>query len=124
MTSAHDPARLRQGLHPLTTASPGVYNSSLHSPISAVSMSSSHLQSAQTPGSSAIQPYNPQEWGPAQAAVAERPRQFAGETQGKPLLNSCLGPSRCSLTYISWAATSTALQSPQESTATPNEYCV
>lgn len=81
MTSP-DPARLRHGLHPLTTTL-GVFNSSLHSPISAVSMSSSHLQSAQTPGSSTIQPYNPQEWGPSQAAVAERPVQFAGEAQGK-----------------------------------------
>ncbi|KAH7275852.1 hypothetical protein B0J15DRAFT_383503 [Fusarium solani] len=82
MTSP-DPARLRHGLHPLTTTL-GVFNSSLHSPISAVSMSSSHLQSAQTPGSSTIQPYNPQEWGPSQAAVAERPVQFAGEAQGNP----------------------------------------
>ncbi|KAM0426733.1 hypothetical protein ACHAPT_008049 [Fusarium lateritium] len=81
MTS-RDPARLRQGLHPLTTTL-GIFNASLHSPISAVSMSSSHLQSAQTPGSSTIQPYNPQEWVPSQAAVAERPVQFAGEAQGK-----------------------------------------
>lgn len=79
MTSP-DPTRLRQGLHPLTTTI-GVFNN-LHTPISAVSMSSSHIQSAQTPGST-IQPYNPQEWVPSQAAVAERPVQFAGEVQGK-----------------------------------------
>ncbi|KAF4972440.1 hypothetical protein FSARC_1007 [Fusarium sarcochroum] len=77
MTSARDPARLRHGLLPITTTSIGVYNNSLHTPISAVSMSSSHFQSAaQTPGSG-IQPYNPQEWAPTQAAVAERAVQYA-----------------------------------------------
>ncbi|RGP75204.1 hypothetical protein FSPOR_826 [Fusarium sporotrichioides] len=88
MTS-RDPARLRQGLLPLTTT-PGVYNSHLQTPISAVSMTSSHYHSAaQTPGSS-IQPYNPQEWAPTQAAVAERAVQYAGEVQGKWLT----GPPR------------------------------
>ncbi|KAF4981446.1 hypothetical protein FDECE_17694 [Fusarium decemcellulare] len=86
MASARDPARLRQGLHPISTTSVGVFNSSLHSPISAVSMSSSHLQSAQTPGSS-IQPYNPQEWGPTAGTVVERPVQYAGEVQGKQCFN-------------------------------------
>ncbi|KAF5025580.1 hypothetical protein F66182_2324 [Fusarium sp. NRRL 66182] len=81
MTS-RDPARLRQGLHPLTTTPGIVYNNPLHTPISAVSMNSSHFQSAQTPGSS-IQPYNPQEWVPTSAAVAERAVQYAGEVQGK-----------------------------------------
>ncbi|SPJ77217.1 uncharacterized protein FTOL_06316 [Fusarium torulosum] len=81
MTS-RDPARLRQGLHPLTTTSAGGYNGPLHTPISAVSMTSSHYHSAaQTPGSS-IQPYNPQEWAPTQSAVAERAVQYAGEVQG------------------------------------------
>ncbi|KAM0233303.1 hypothetical protein ACHAP5_010457 [Fusarium lateritium] len=76
MTS-RDPARLRQGLHPLTTTSAGAYNGPLHTPISAVSMTSSHYHSAaQTPGSS-IQPYNPQEWAPTQSAVAERAVQYA-----------------------------------------------
>lgn len=86
MTS-RDPARLRQGLLPLTTT-PGIYNNHLQTPISAVSMTSSHYHSAaQTPGSS-IQPYNPQEWAPTQAAVAERAVQYAGEVQGKWLTES------------------------------------
>ncbi|RGP77674.1 hypothetical protein FLONG3_4247 [Fusarium longipes] len=75
MTS-RDPARLRQGLLPLTIT-PGVYNNHLQTPISTVSMTSSHYHSAaQTPGSS-IQPYNPQEWAPTQAVVAERAVQYA-----------------------------------------------
>src|SRR5687768_927237 len=86
MTS-RDPARLRQGLLPLTTT-PGIYNNHLSTPISAVSMTSSHYHSAaQTPGSS-IQPSNPQEWAPTQAAVAERAVQYAGEVQGKWLTRS------------------------------------
>ena len=86
MTS-RDPARLRQGLLPLTTT-PGIYNNHLNTPISAVSMTSSHYHSAaQTPGSS-IQPYNPQEWAPTQAAVAERAVQYAGEVQGEWLTRS------------------------------------
>ncbi|GKT98862.1 hypothetical protein FLAG1_00719 [Fusarium langsethiae] len=92
MTS-RDPARLRQGLLPLTTT-PGVYNSHLQTPISAVSMTSSHYHSAaQTPGSS-IQPYNPQEWAPTQAAVAERAVQYAGEVQVSPLPPPPYSPPR------------------------------
>lgn len=103
MTS-RDPARLRQGLLPLTTT-PGIYNNHLNTPISAVSMTSSHYHSAaQTPGSS-IQPYNPQEWAPAQAAVAERAVQYAGEVQGKWLARSgnfVLGILTCaSIAYAS-----------------------
>ncbi|KAM0087010.1 hypothetical protein ACKRZS_000547 [Fusarium odoratissimum] len=62
MTS-HEAARLRQGLLPLTTTSVGAFNNPLHTPISAVSMSS--------------------KWVPTQAAVAERAVQYAGEVQGK-----------------------------------------
>ncbi|WXC64021.1 hypothetical protein SNK03_009825 [Fusarium graminearum] len=92
MTS-RDPARLRQGLLPLTTT-PGIYNNHLQTPISAVSMTSSHYHSAaQTPGSS-IQPYNPQEWAPTQAAVAERAVQYAGEVQVSPLPPPPYSPPR------------------------------
>ncbi len=63
MTSPRDPARLRQGLNPIITSPVllGVYNPSAATPLSAVSMSSTHVMPVQTP-SSAIQPYNPQEW--------------------------------------------------------------
>ncbi|KAJ4012909.1 hypothetical protein NW752_006181 [Fusarium irregulare] len=92
MTS-RDPARLRQGLLPLTTT-PGIYNNHLNTPISAVSMTSSHYHSAaQTPGSS-IQPYNPQEWAPTQAAVAERAVQYAGEVQVSPMPPPPYSPPR------------------------------
>lgn len=80
MTSMRDQARLRQGLNPLTTAL-GVYNNQLTTPMSAMSMASSHM-TVQTPASS-IQPYNPQEWGLTPVAGAERAaRQYAGEPQG------------------------------------------
>ncbi|KAF5262849.1 hypothetical protein RAB80_008353 [Fusarium oxysporum f. sp. vasinfectum] len=103
MTS-HEAARLRQGLLPLTTTSVGAFNNPLHTPISAVSMSSSHFHSAvQTPGSS-IQPYNPQEWVPTQAAVAERAVQYAGEVQGNV------------------ANAASTIQSAQKSTAASHEY--
>ncbi|KAL7759854.1 hypothetical protein ACKLNR_009944 [Fusarium oxysporum f. sp. zingiberi] len=93
MTS-HEAARLRQGLLPLTTTSVGAFNNPLHTPISAVSMSSSHFHSAvQTPGSS-IQPYNPQEWVPTQAAVAERAVQYAGEVQVSPMPPPPYSPPR------------------------------
>ncbi|KAF5248626.1 hypothetical protein FAUST_289 [Fusarium austroamericanum] len=91
--ASRDPARLRQGLLPLTTT-PGIYNNHLQTPISAVSMTSSHYHSAaQTPGSS-IQPYNPQEWAPTQAAVAERAVQYAGEVQVSPLPPPPYSPPR------------------------------
>ncbi|KAJ6437806.1 ubiquitin carboxyl-terminal hydrolase [Purpureocillium lavendulum] len=84
MDSPRDQARLRQGLNPLTTSSLGVgpFNAQLNTPISAVSMASSHIHSAHTPAS-AIQPYNPQEWvptpGPAPPTMpsTDRTRQFA-----------------------------------------------
>lgn len=78
MASPRDPARLRQGLNPLTTSSLGTYGNHANSPISAVSMASTHIQSAQTPGS-AIQPYNPQEWVPSPAQMPDRSRQFPAE---------------------------------------------
>ncbi|KAF7551782.1 hypothetical protein G7046_g7618 [Stylonectria norvegica] len=80
MASARDPARLRQGLNPLTTTSLGVYNHQLQTPLSAISMTSSHLQSAHTPASS-IQPYNPQEWAATPVAGPERTHQFPSEPQ-------------------------------------------
>lgn len=83
MTSSRDPARLRQGLNPLLTTSLGGYNNNqLTTPLSAVSMTSSHLQSTHTPGS-IIQPYNPQEWAPTPVSVSERPLQYAGDPQGE-----------------------------------------
>ena len=80
--ASRDPTRLRQGLNPLTT-SLGAYNNSnqLTTPMSAVSMTSSHLTSAQTPGST-IQPYNPQEWGAETVVMAHRGHQFISEPQG------------------------------------------
>jgi hypothetical protein len=78
MASPRDAARLRHGLNPLTTTSLATYGNHVNSPISAVSMASSHIQSAQTPGS-AIQPYNPQEWVPSPAQMPDRSRQFSPE---------------------------------------------
>ncbi|KAI6784222.1 uncharacterized protein J7T54_004768 [Emericellopsis cladophorae] len=79
MSSARD--RMRLGLNPLTT-SLGSYNPHHPGePISAISMASSHLPSAQTPGS-ALQPYNPQEWVASPAQVADRQGHYAGDAQG------------------------------------------
>ncbi|UNI18218.1 hypothetical protein JDV02_004500 [Purpureocillium takamizusanense] len=90
MDSPRDQARLRQGLNPLTTSSLGLYNAQLNTPISAVSMASSHIHSAHTPAS-AIQPYNPQEWvppsGPAPPATmpsTDRTRQFEAQAPPPP----------------------------------------
>ncbi|KAK5987821.1 hypothetical protein PT974_11955 [Cladobotryum mycophilum] len=76
MSSPRDPTRLRHGLNPLSTSSLVGYNNQLSSPMSAVSMASSHMQPIQTPGS-AIQPYNPQEWVSSPAQIPERQHQFA-----------------------------------------------
>lgn len=71
MTPSRDPARLRQGLNPLTTTSLGPFNP-LNTPMSAMSVASPHLlHSASTLGS-AIQPYNPQQWVPSPAPSSER----------------------------------------------------
>ncbi|KAG5918929.1 hypothetical protein E4U42_006703 [Claviceps africana] len=81
MASPRDPARLRQGLNPLTTSSLAPYGARPGSPMLALSMASSHVQlqpAAHTPAS-AIQPYNPQEWVPSPAPMAGRPRQFMVE---------------------------------------------
>jgi hypothetical protein len=77
MASPRDPSRLRPGLNLLTTNSlaPNTYGNHVNSPMSAVSMASPFIQSAQTP-SSAIQPYNPQEWVPSPAQMPDRSRQF------------------------------------------------
>lgn len=89
MASPRDPARLRQGLNPLTTSALGSLASQQHgTPISAVSMASSHAQSAHTPAS-AIQPYNPQEWVPPGAPpMPERQVQYAAEAQGTSLVQA------------------------------------
>ncbi|KAG5951079.1 hypothetical protein E4U53_003814 [Claviceps sorghi] len=81
MASPRDAARLRQGLNPLTTSSLAPYGARAGSPMSALSVASSHVQlqpAALTPAS-AIQPYNPQEWVPSPAPMADRPRQFMVE---------------------------------------------
>ncbi|KHN99102.1 uncharacterized protein MAM_02800 [Metarhizium album ARSEF 1941] len=72
MASPRDAARLRQGLNPLATNSlpPSTYGNHVNSPMSAASMASPFLQSAQTPAS-AIQPYNPQEWVPSPAPMPD-----------------------------------------------------
>ncbi|GAB0135814.1 hypothetical protein EsDP_00004139 [Epichloe bromicola] len=94
MASPRDPARLRQDLNPLTTSSLAPYGGRASSPISAVSMASSHIQSAHTPPS-AIQPYNPQEWVPSPAQMTERPRQFVVEAgQASPLPPPPYSPPR------------------------------
>ncbi|KAJ3489064.1 hypothetical protein NLG97_g6070 [Lecanicillium saksenae] len=82
MSSPRDPARLRQGLNPLTTSALGSLVGQQHgTPISAVSMASSHVHSAHTPAS-ALQPYNPQEWVPPGAPpMPERQVQYAAEAQ-------------------------------------------
>ncbi|PTB64598.1 hypothetical protein BBK36DRAFT_140751 [Trichoderma citrinoviride] len=85
-TSPRDPTRLRHALHPLSTSSLAGYGNQLVSPISAVSMASSHVQAIHTPGS-AILPYNPQEWvaSPAAMAATERPLSLVGsEAQASP----------------------------------------
>ncbi|KAG6010917.1 hypothetical protein E4U21_002587 [Claviceps maximensis] len=79
MASPRDPTRLRQGLNPLTTSSLAPHGARASSPMSALSMASSHAQPAQTPAS-AIQPYNPQEWVPSPAPITERSRQYVVET--------------------------------------------
>jgi hypothetical protein len=73
MTPSRDPARLRQGLNPLTTTSLGSFNAASNTPLSAMSMSvaSPHLHSAPTLGS-AIQPYNPQQWVSSPATAPDR----------------------------------------------------
>ncbi|KAL6902720.1 hypothetical protein GGI43DRAFT_350192 [Trichoderma evansii] len=78
-TSPRDSTRLRHALHPLSTTSLAGYGNQLVSPISAVSMASSHVQSMHTPAS-AIMPYNPQEWvaSPAAMPTTERPLTFVG----------------------------------------------
>ncbi|ATY67031.1 hypothetical protein A9K55_000793 [Cordyceps militaris] len=85
MASPRDPARLRQGLNPLTTSALGSLAGHQHgTPISAISMASTHLLSAHTPVS-ALQPYNPQEWVPPGATpMPERQVQYAGEAQAPP----------------------------------------
>ncbi|KAH6610617.1 hypothetical protein Trco_000637 [Trichoderma cornu-damae] len=84
--SPRDPTRLRHALLPLSTTSLAGYGNQLVSPISAVSMASSHVQSIHTPGS-AILPYNPQEWvaSPATMPATERPLPLVGsEAQAPP----------------------------------------
>ncbi|KAF7553203.1 hypothetical protein G7Z17_g3784 [Cylindrodendrum hubeiense] len=93
MTSPRDPTRLRHGLNPLTTTSLGAYSNSHGTPISAISMTSSHLHSVQTPAST-IQPYNPQQWVATPAGGPERPSQFSGEGQGSPLPPPPYSPPR------------------------------
>ncbi|KAH6682356.1 hypothetical protein F5X68DRAFT_172361 [Plectosphaerella plurivora] len=80
-----DAQRLRQGLNPLLTQSLGApYHSPHPPPLSAISLTSSHLQSAHpTPTGSAIQPYNPQEWIGSPSVASERPRQYP-ESQVSP----------------------------------------
>ncbi|KAL7932698.1 hypothetical protein V8C35DRAFT_306468 [Trichoderma chlorosporum] len=86
-SSPRDPTRLRHALHPLSTTSLAGYGNQLVSPISAVSMASSHVQIIHAPGS-AILPYNPQEWvaSPAAMATTERPLPFVpgNEAQASP----------------------------------------
>lgn len=84
MSSPRDPARLRQGLNPLTTSAFGSLVGHQHgTPISAISMASPHVLSAHTPVS-ALQPYNPQEWVPPGAPpMPERQVQYATEAQGE-----------------------------------------
>ncbi|KAG6002498.1 hypothetical protein E4U43_001103, partial [Claviceps pusilla] len=78
MASSRDPPRLRQDLNPLTTSLLSPCGARASSPMSALSMASSHAQPAQTPAS-AIQPYNPQEWVPSPAPMPERSRPFVVE---------------------------------------------
>ncbi|KAH7312350.1 hypothetical protein B0I35DRAFT_480812 [Stachybotrys elegans] len=76
MTPSRDPVRLRQGLNPLTTTSLGHFVIQHNTPMSAVSMATTHAVA--TPAS-AIQPYNPQEWVASPATQAsERLSQHYG----------------------------------------------
>lgn len=81
MSNSRDPTRLRQGLNPLLTTSLGGFHNQLSTPLSAVSLASTHPYSAHTPAS-AIQPYNPQEWIGSPIAGPERTHQFP-EPQGR-----------------------------------------
>ncbi|CAM1506444.1 Fc.00g060850.m01.CDS01 [Cosmosporella sp. VM-42] len=112
MTS-RDPTRLRQGLNPLTT-SLGAYSNQLTTPMSAVSMTSSHITSAQTPGST-IQPYNPQEWGAEPATMAHRGHQFISEPQASPPPPPPYSPPRSQ----QQRPMSTVFDQVQQSTPTP-----
>lgn len=106
MSSHRD--RLRHGLVPLTTSlGPASYHAQLNTPISAVSMASSHLQSAHTPAS-AIQPYNPQEWMPSPAvASADRVHQLS-DSQGMfpwpQLFLHCLSSMLTGMSSVATAA--------------------
>ncbi|KAH7161427.1 hypothetical protein EDB81DRAFT_641683 [Dactylonectria macrodidyma] len=91
MTSPRDPTQLRLGLNPLATTALGGYTNPHGTPISAISMTSSHLHSVQTPAST-IQPYNPQQWVAAPAGGPERPAQYVPEAQGKLVSVSPLPP--------------------------------
>lgn len=84
MTSnLRDAQRLRQGLNPLSTQSlGGPYHNPHPAPLSAISLTPSHIQSAHsTSAGSAIQPYNPQEWIGSPSVSNDRPRQYT-ESQG------------------------------------------
>lgn len=110
MASSRDTTRLRQGLNPLMTTALGSYNSSqqLTTPLSAVSMTSSHYMpaSANTP----IQPYNPQEWVATPATMPEqRTQPFSAGGQEPGMLYLSLNPFRVeslrragSLTYTNF----------------------
>ncbi|KAM0251272.1 hypothetical protein ACHAQJ_008263 [Trichoderma viride] len=87
-SSPRDRTRLRHALHPLSTTSLAGYGNQLVSPISAVSMASSHVQLMHTPAS-AIMPYNPQEWvaSPATMPPTERPLTFVGSEAQASLIS-------------------------------------
>ncbi|KAI9151795.1 hypothetical protein HJFPF1_09006 [Paramyrothecium foliicola] len=110
MTPSRDPARLRQGLNPLTTTSLGSFNAApLNTPMSAMSVASPHLHSAPTLGS-AIQPYNPQQWVASPTAAPERMSLHLSDAHGKAQLPSHLTPLR--LTTRLTIAVASALPPP------------
>ena len=65
------------------------YQHQLNTPISAISMASSHLTTTQHTPSSAIQPYNPQEWVASPAQSVDHQHRYAGEVQGTQPPCSC-----------------------------------
>ncbi|SPO02694.1 uncharacterized protein DNG_05367 [Cephalotrichum gorgonifer] len=92
MNHIRDQSRLRLGLNPLLTSSPGP-GYQHNTPPSAVSISSNVQYPIQTPVS-AIQPYNPQQWVTSPMVGAERAHGYGHEQAESPLPPPPYSPPR------------------------------
>ncbi|CEJ91732.1 hypothetical protein VHEMI07424 [[Torrubiella] hemipterigena] len=90
-SSPRDPTRLRQGLNPLTTSSLGNFGAQHGTPMSAVSMASSHATTVQTPASSML-PYNPQQWVASPAQMSAQSQHFPPDSSGSAAAGSAPPP--------------------------------